>query len=197
MFDKIIPSTPITSSRYSEIDNTFFVEYDLLYSPFEPPEKIERLFDIKHFPNHVPFQLLDEQVRVGEEVMVWLKDEACLLANGWMPHRNSSLKSAASLFIIGRTKRKLLGKAIQCRVGITANFEPIVYQEDGFRFSKDEIKAIARLDHATKFKDVELNTQYGTLFFEKKNRRVVLPDGNIIQEKYLMHLKRLIREAGV
>jgi hypothetical protein len=141
---------------------------------------------------------LDEKCHIGDAVTVWIKDESILRADGWLEYRKTSLKAEGAPFIIGKEKRKLLGKAVKCFVGVNEKLEPyVVTLLDGYRFSPVEIKAVAHVPKLKELQTVQINTGNGTIFVNPAEERVYLPCGNTFSMSYLPYLKRLIREAGL
>lgn len=142
------------------------------------------------------FKLLDEDVKVGETIMVWLKDEALLRSEGWQDYRTSSLKREGSPLIIGKTKRKMLGDCIRCTAGKDEKGNPVVFTADGYRFAPGEIKAVVKLEKSEAYKPADISTVDGSIIYSPKSRSVTLPNGLSFSDKWLPYLKRLIREVG-
>lgn len=190
-----IPGVKVFSVRYVQGFHTFNLEWGSAGQEFPSQAGV---LSVEHFPEHTPFSILDEAVRIGEEVMVWIKDEGELKNDGWLEYRRSSLKAQGLPFIIGKEKRKLLGRAIKGSIGVNENMQPyIISQPDGYRFSPSELKAIVRLDVTVKLKEAHVNTPNGTMFYLTKDRYVSLPDGGSLNAKWLPFLKKLIREVGL
>lgn len=125
------------------------------------------------FPNHTPFQILDEDVRVHENVKVILKSEAELAYQGWKIQKEK-LTSKLSPFKIGKKKKSMLGNLHNVKVGITESFKPFVFV-NGYRFSPNEIKCIIKTEDLKAGIDMTQDTSCGKMTFISASPRLVLP----------------------
>ncbi len=193
MLEDIIKDCKIYSVKHRPSQHTFEVTWGTKDST--EPMGVTLLL-ARTFPNHTPFPFLDEQVRIGEQVSVWLKAETELKAEGWTEHKSKSLKSPNSPFSMGTEKRAMLGKAIKAIVGITDKFELYVYTTDGWRFSVNEVRLILNLNFITKARPTKIMLPDGA-YIEYVNDSIRLPDGSHIPAKYFQDIKRLMQIAKI
>ncbi len=153
------------------------------------------LLNGKNFPDHTAFKFVDENVQVHEKVMVWLKDEAVLLTEGWEKRGKSSLVKKGIKFKLGEEKRLLLGSAQTGKIGITKDLEPFFFTEAGWRFSPAEIKMVLKTGFIAKPRSNEITTMSGVLRYEESNNSVYLPDGKIIGGQLLKDMRTLLKFA--
>lgn len=137
------------------------------------------LLDTRFFPNHPALQFLDEEVQIGENVKVILKSEKELELIGWKlaERKKKLLAHPDSKFLIGSSKKKMLGGVYNAKVGVTDHMQPYLVIEK-FRFGPSEVKCIVRtsdLKVPDNAKTVTSPTNYGTFSYNAEKRQLVLP----------------------
>lgn len=177
--------------RYAKNRHTFEVAYG---APTAITAAGSSLLTVENFPDHAPFKFLDENVQVYEEVLVFLKKEEILKAEGWKNWGKKSMKKDGLMFKIGAEKRKLLGTAQKGKIGLTEKFEPYVFMSDGWRFSPNEVQCILKAGLLDKPITTAITTATGDWKFSPKDG-ITGPSGFYIQPKYIKDLRILMKFA--
>jgi hypothetical protein len=170
--------------------------FDVTFGPENaaaPSSKM--LLTAKTFPNHQALSFMDEKVQIHETVMVWLKDEATLISEGWEKRGKTSLAHKDVKFKLGEEKRKLLGSAQTGKIGVTREFEPFFFTAEGWRFSAAEIKMVLKTGFLEKPRSIDINTQSGVLRYDSQANLVQLPNGTSVSGQMLKDLRTLLKFA--
>lgn len=186
MFEKILPGTKITSLAYDANRHTYLIRINDNVNPV--------LLSKTGIPSHVPLLFLDERVQILERVLVGIKSEKTLLSEGWKPYLKTSLKGPKSPFLIGKDKRSVLGTDQHGNIGITKDFKPYVFLNDGWRFGMNEIDYIIRLDCLPKTKDAAFN---GFTYNSNASTLQLPYSGMVLGKKDIDSLKRVMQVAGI
>jgi hypothetical protein len=179
--------------EYSKVHHTFIVTWGPAGAS-EPHNRstLNRL----HFPDHKPLKFMDEYVRIGDEVMVWLKDESSLKEEGWQEYRDGRrLRSESSPFFIGKEKRRLLGTGMTCKIGVTEKLQVYAYYKD-YRFSPAEVKTVLKLDFVEPMTFAEVATEDGYFSYKPSNNKITLPDGNEVPAKWVKGINEVYKQAS-
>ncbi len=146
MFDKE-NKIKLIKMTYLPQYHTFDVECIM---PDRPTPEVRR-WNIRSFPEHKPFKILNGFFRVSQEVRIWIKDEKELRTEGWgefIPNRKT-LGNKNKSFTIGKKKAKLLGgQSIKGFVGLSEKMTPYVVVKDGdkfWRFTEDMLRLVLPL----------------------------------------------------
>jgi hypothetical protein len=152
------------------------------------------LFNKGVFKDIPKMNLLDEKVRIGDEIAVILKDEVELRTEGWTEGLTKLLKKGDSPFRIGPKKKSLLGGIHAARVGITRQFEPLV-SIGGYRFTEGELKCVINTNNDSLVKLPKMKaTEYG-VFTYKPGGNLKLPTQTYNQEM-ITDLVDFLRQIG-
>lgn len=192
MLEKLLANIKIFDFQYNDQHFTFDITWGNQNSTVP---QTRSLLTNKQFPTHTPFQFLDEQVQIHDKLMFWLKDEKTLLAEGWQKRGKSSLVHKNVKFKLGEEKRQLLGTVQQGKIGITREFEPFIFIENGWRFSPAEVQMVLKMGLVEKPRATKIQTASGIFTFDPVNEAVVLPSGHTFSGQMLKDLRTLMRFA--
>lgn len=186
------------------VDNSFkilSVKYDSEMMGFQvecipPSSKVPVIlpFNRECFPNHTPVPFLDEQVQIGEVVHVWFKEEEILKNEGWKETSKNTLVNSKSIFKIGKGKKPYLGGAHKATVCLDSKFRPLLVI-DNYRFTADMVKCVIKSELLLYGKTVTLETSNGSYSYDANAKRIIAPNGNILNSGQVDNIIDLLRKA--
>lgn len=161
-----------------------------------------RRWNIRSFPEHKSFKILNGLFQVSQEVRIWIKDEKELKLEGWgkLTPKSKTLGNKNKSFTIGKRKAKFLGgQSVKGFIGLSEKMKPYVVVKDGekyWRFTEDMIRLILPLTTNTKMgKDVTMAGSDGSNWSFANN--VLRGPIGSIDARYLNDLIGLLRKAEV
>lgn len=187
MFKDIL-GEEIYSSNYRDDLFTYEIQKDISTVPILLDTRVK----------HKPFKFLDENVLIHESVTVFLKSEKELLNEGWEPKGKSSLALKNSkAFLIGKEKKKLLGKQVSGLIGITRDLQPFFFDAaNHWRFGEKEIKLILKSnDLNIESKHIIINGE--DYNYDASANRLYLPNGQQFSGQLLNNIRLALKALNL
>jgi len=122
--------------------------FDIELIPHGEIVPIIKRLNIRNFPNHSAFKILNDKFQISQEVNIWLKNPEELFKSGWKKktEKGTTLVHEALPYTIGKHKGQLLGKmGLKGFVGISPKFIPYVVikaADKYWRFTESELRLI-------------------------------------------------------
>jgi hypothetical protein len=180
----------ILSLKYNS--KTFSFEIECIMPGHNVPSIYQ--FHKSFFPNYIPVPLLEEMVQVGENVQIWIKEEALLKSEGWKEVTANTLKNPDSPFVIGKGKKVYLGGSHKGVVCLNDKFQPFVSVK-GYRFAATEIKCILRLDDMFSGKNATIVNKAGSWEYSAEKQILTAPPGLTFDYESINSIIDLLRRA--
>lgn len=187
-FDAWLDGAKVVAAKHNKDRHTF--ELTVKRDDSAAPQVV--LLNVANYPNHPPFKVLDEEVRIHETVKVILKPENELNLIKW---KKTGLQiPEGSPFPIGKEKKKLLGGLYKAYIGVSESMKPYVVVE-GYKFSPNEVKCLLKEDVLGVLKPGQVDTSIGSVRISK--------DGNLLlpasawAPSYIDELISALRELGL